>query len=117
MFGMSKEEKRRYEAQMQQLRAQQETEIRMLQRQAQLQANMTTADYRGQYNTAMNASGQSVSSDTSTILRNVRADMRGLHDEVTKLKGFYEWMIHAYPETIAQYKALMDLQKLGEKHE
>jgi hypothetical protein len=117
MFGMNKEEKRRYEAQMQQLRAQQETEIRMLQRQAQLQANMTTADYRGQYNTAMNALGQSVSSDTSTILRNVRADMRELHDEVIKLKGFYEWMIHAYPETIAQYKALMDLQRAASNNE
>jgi DnaJ-domain-containing protein 1 len=117
MFGMSKEEKRRYEAEMQQLRAQQETEIRMLQRQAQLQANMTTADYRGQYNTAMNALGQSVSSDTSTILRNVRADMRELHDEVIKLKGFYEWMIHAYPETIAQYKALMDLQRAASSNE
>jgi len=122
MFGMSKEEKRRYEAEMQQLRAQQETEIRMLQRQAQLQgaiqgANITTSDYRGQYNTAMNALGQSVSSDTSTILRNVRADMRELHDEVIKLKGFYEWMIHAYPETIAQYKALMDLQRASTNNE
>jgi hypothetical protein len=108
MFGMSTEERRRYEADMQQLRAQ---------RQAHLQANITTSDYRGQYNTAMNASGQSVSSDTSTILRNVRADMRGLHDEVTKLKGFYEWMIHAYPETIAQYKALMDLQRASTNNE
>jgi hypothetical protein len=106
---------------MQQLRAQQETEIRMLQRQAQLQgtiqgANMTTSDYRGQYNTAVNTLG-SISSDTSTILRNVRADMRELHDEVIKLKGFYEWMIHAYPETIAQYKALMDLQRAASNNE
>jgi hypothetical protein len=117
MFGMSKEERRRYEADMQQLRAQQETEIRMLQRQAQLQgANITTADYRGQYNTAVNTLGN-VGSDTSTILRNVRADIRGLHDEVTKLKGFYEWMIHAYPETIAQYKALMDLQRAASSNE
>ena len=117
MFGMSTEERRRYEADMQQLRAQQETEIRMLQRQAQLQgtiqgANITTSDYRGQY------SGNIVSgSDINTILRNVRADMRGLHDEVTKLKGFYEWMIHAYPETIAQYKALMDLQRAASSNE
>ncbi len=112
MFGMSKEEKRRYEAQMQQLRAQQETEIRMLQRQAQLQANMTTADYRGQYNTAVNTLGSvSGANDTSTILRNVQASVREMRDEMIKLRGFYEWMIHAYPETIAQYKALMDLQR------
>lgn len=114
MFGMSdkaKEEKRRYEADMQQLRAQQETEIRMLQRQAQIQgtiqgANITTSDYRGQY------SGNIVSgSDTSTILRNVQGDIREMRNEMIKLRGFYEWMIHAYPETIAQYKALMDLQR------
>ena len=113
MFGMSdkaKEEKRRYEADMQQLRAQQEMEVRMLQRQAQIQAATintntigTVSDYRGQYNMPKE--------DTSTILRNVQANMRQLHDEVNRLKGFYEWMIHAYPETIAQYKALMDLQR------
>jgi hypothetical protein len=110
---MSKEERRRYEADMQQLRAQQETEIRMLQRQAQLQgANITTADYRGQY------SGNIVSgSDTSTVLRNVQRDMREMRDEMVKLKGFYEWMIHAYPETIAQYKALMDLQRAASNNE
>ena len=117
MFGMSKEEKRRYEAQMQQLRAQQETEIRMLQRQAQIQgtiqgANITTSDYRGQY------SGNIVSgSDPSTILRNVQGDIREMRNEMIKLRGFYEWMIHAYPETIAQYKALMDLQRAASSNE
>jgi hypothetical protein len=55
--------------------------------------------------------------DTSTILRNVRADVRELHNQVTKLRGFYEWMIHAYPETIAQYKALMDLQQAASNNE
>jgi len=68
-----------------------------------------TSDYRGQYNMPKE--------DTSTILRNVRADVRQLHDEVTKLKGFYGWMIHAYPETIAQYKALMDLQRASSNNE
>jgi hypothetical protein len=121
MFGMSKEERRRYEADMQQLRAQQETEIRMLQRQAQLQgaiqgANITTSDYRGQYNTAVNALGN-VGSDTSTILRNVQGDIREMRNEMIKLRGFYEWMIHAYPETIAQYKALMDLQRAASSNE
>jgi hypothetical protein len=117
MFGMSTEERRRYEADMQQLRAQQETEIRMLQRQAQLQgaiqgANITASDYRGQY------SGNIVSgSDTSTILRNVQGDIREMRNEMIKLRGFYEWMIHAYPETIAQYKALMDLQRAASSNE
>lgn len=112
MFGTSRKklEKQQYEADMQQLKAQQEMEVRMLQRQAQLQAATintnttgTVSDYRGQYNMPKD--------DTSTILRNVQANMRQLHDEVNRLKGFYEWMIHAYPETIAQYKALMDLQR------
>ena len=113
MFGMSKEERRRYEAEMYQLRAQQETEIRMLQRQVQIQgANITTSDYRGQY------SGNIVSgSDISTTLRNAQRDMREMRDEMIKLRGFYEWMIHAYPETITQYKALMDLQRASTNNE
>ncbi len=112
MFGTSRKklEKQQYEADMQQLKAQQEMEVRMLQRQAQLQAATittnttgTVSDYRGQYSMPQD--------NTSTILRNLQANMRQLHDEVNRLKGFYEWMIHAYPETVAQYKALMDLQR------
>ena len=112
MFGTSRKklEKQQYEADMQQLKAQQDMEMRMLQRQAQLQAATITtnttgtiSDYRGQYSMPQD--------NTSTILRNLQASVRGLHDEVNRLKGFYEWMIHAYPETIAQYKALMDLQR------
>ena len=112
MFGTSRKklEKQQYEADMQQLKAQQEMEVRMLQRQAQLQAATITtnttgtiSDYRGQYSMPQD--------NTSTILRNLQASVRGLHDEVNRLTGFYEWMIHAYPETIAQYKALMDLQR------
>jgi 1-aminocyclopropane-1-carboxylate deaminase/D-cysteine desulfhydrase-like pyridoxal-dependent ACC family enzyme len=118
MFGTSRKklEKQQYEADMQQLKAQQEMEIRMLQRQAQLQAATiatntigTASDYRGQYSIPQD--------NTSTILRNVQASVRGLHDEVNRLKGFYEWMIHAYPETIAQYKALMDLQRASNNNE
>jgi uncharacterized protein YlxW (UPF0749 family) len=112
MFGTSRKklEKQQYEADMQQLKAQQEMEVRMLQRQAQLQAATivtntigTASDYRGQYSMPQD--------NTSTILRNLQANVRQLHDEVNRLTGFYEWMIHAYPETIAQYKALMDLQR------
>lgn len=110
MFGTSRKklEKQQYEANMQQLKAQQEMEVRMLQRQAQLQAatiatDMTTADYRGQYTMSQD--------NTSTILRNVQGDIQKMRNEMIMLRGFYEWMIHAYPETIAQYKALMDLQR------
>lgn len=55
--------------------------------------------------------------DTSTILRNVQGDIREMRNEMIKLRGFYEWMIHAYPETIAQYKALMDLQQAASNNE
>jgi len=118
MFGTSRKklEKQQYEADMQQLKAQQDMEMRMLQRQAQLQAATITtnttgtiSDYRGQYSMPQD--------NTSTILRNLQASVRGLHDEVNRLKGFYEWMIHAYPETIAQYKALMDLQRASSNNE
>lgn len=51
------------------------------------------------------------SSQASTILRNIQRDINEMRREMEKLRGFYEWMIHAYPETIAQYKALMDLQR------
>jgi hypothetical protein len=40
-----------------------------------------------------------------------------MRNEMIKLRGFYEWMIHAYPETIAQYKALMDLQRAASSNE
>lgn len=68
-----------------------------------------TSDYRGQYNMPQD--------NTSTILRNVQGDIREMRNEMIKLRGFYEWMIHAYPETIAQYKALMDLQRAASNNE
>lgn len=58
-----------------------------------------------------------ISNQGSTILRNIQGDINELRHEMEKLKGFYEWMIHAYPETIAQYKALMDLQRASNQEE
>lgn len=55
--------------------------------------------------------------NTSTILRNVQGDIQKMRNEMIMLRGFYEWMIHAYPETIAQYKALMDLQRASSNNE
>jgi len=55
--------------------------------------------------------------NTSTILRNVQGDIQKMRNEMIMLRGFYEWMIHAYPETIAQYKALMDLQQAASNNE
>jgi hypothetical protein len=47
----------------------------------------------------------------------VHKEMAALHRKVDAVNGFYTWLIEVYPETVAQYKALMDLQKLGEKDE
>lgn len=60
---------------------------------------------------------QSTATETSTILRNLQSTVYELRNEMVRLRGFYEWMIHAYPETIAQYKALMDLQRASNQGE
>jgi hypothetical protein len=57
------------------------------------------------------ALGRAQADTGSTIMRNLQMDISQMRREMAQLKGFYEWMIHAYPETIAQYKALMDLQR------
>lgn len=44
-------------------------------------------------------------------IRELRDGMDDLVNEMMHLKGFYGWMIHAYPETIAQYKAIQELQR------
>ena len=51
------------------------------------------------------------------MMNNVIREMDNLHRKVDAVNGFYTWLIEVYPETVAQYKALMDLQKLGEKDE
>ena len=40
-----------------------------------------------------------------------------LQAEVEHLKGFYGWLIHAYPETVAQYKALKELEEACRRDE
>jgi hypothetical protein len=44
-------------------------------------------------------------------VRELHDGMHELAREMTHLKGFYGWMIHAYPDTIAQYKAIQELQR------
>jgi hypothetical protein len=55
--------------------------------------------------------------DMESVMGQVHKEMAALHRKVDAVNGFYTWLIEVYPETVAQYKALMDLQKLGEKHE
>ena len=55
--------------------------------------------------------------DMNTLAGRIDSELRVLRRKVDATNGFYTWLIEVYPETVAQYKALMDLQKLGEKHE
>lgn len=36
---------------------------------------------------------------------------------VQHINGFYTWLIETYPDTVAQYKALLDLKRLNEEGE
>jgi hypothetical protein len=36
---------------------------------------------------------------------------------VAHINGFYTWLIETYPETVAQYKALLDLKRLTDGEE
>jgi hypothetical protein len=40
-----------------------------------------------------------------------------LDARVQHINGFYTWLIETYPETVAQYKALLDLKRLTEGEE
>lgn len=44
-------------------------------------------------------------------MRELQDGMSELATEMMHLKGFYGWLIHAYPDTIAQYKAIQELQR------
>ena len=44
-------------------------------------------------------------------LREQRQAMEELTSEMIHLKGFYSWLMHAYPETLIQYKAIQELQR------
>ncbi len=46
-----------------------------------------------------------------SAMNELRSEMRQAKRQVEHINGFYTWLIETYPETVAQYKALMDLQK------
>ena len=43
-------------------------------------------------------------------IESVERDSKLWREELGSVRAFYNWMIHAYPETIAQYKALKELE-------
>jgi len=50
-----------------------------------------------------------------SAMNELRSEMRHATRKVEHINGFYTWLIETYPETVAQYKALMDLQKASEQ--
>jgi uncharacterized protein YciI len=86
MFGFNKDKKDEYEATMKRL------EMMNAETQLAISGAMQQAD-----------SG-------STILRNMQADIRELRKNIEHVSGFYKWVIHAYPESLVQYKALKDIE-------
>jgi hypothetical protein len=105
MFGgvFNKKEKAEYEADMARLQMQamqQQIEMHKMNMQSQMIANKP----------GLITGGTSVSDSGSTILRNMQDDIRGLRVNIEHISGFYKWIIHAYPETLVQYKALKDLE-------
>ena len=114
MFGgvFNKKEKAAYEADMAQLQMQamqQQIELHKMNMQSQMIANKPGL-LTGSINQAQMAAQGVVGDSGSTILRNMQDDIRGLRVNIEHISGFYKWIIHAYPETLVQYKALKDLE-------
>ncbi len=106
MFGglFDKKEKAEYEATIKQMEMQNQIEMQK-NMYAMMHGNVTMG------NTTLGAQGlTSVSDSGSIILRNMQSDIRELRINIEHISGFYKWIIHAYPETLVQYKALKDLE-------
>ncbi len=132
MFGglFDKKEKAEYEATIKQMEMQNQIEM-----QKQLHAQMlnqrpgllTGSIHNGgigsitQATQAQMAQGlttaQGYSDSGSTILRNMQSDIWELRRNIEHVSGFYKWIIHAYPETLVQYKALKDLEAASRGHD
>lgn len=50
-----------------------------------------------------------------STMSEMRREMRATKQRIDYINGFYTWLIETYPETVAQYKALMDLQRATEE--
>lgn len=50
-------------------------------------------------------------------LNETRDQIDELTNELMRLKGFYGWLMHAYPDTIAQYNAILELQRVSQEKE
>jgi hypothetical protein len=121
MFGglFDKKEKAEYEATIKQMEMQNQ-----IQMQKQLHAQMLNQRpglLTGSIGSINQAQGLTSVSDSTTsgsiILRNMQNDIRELRVNIEHISGFYRWVIHAYPETLVQYKALKDLEAASRQNE
>ena len=53
----------------------------------------------------------------SNLANQVISMNNAMEARVAHINGFYTWLIETYPETVAQYKALLDLKRLNEEGE
>jgi len=121
MFGglFNRKEKAAYEADMARLQAMQhqmDMQQQIERQKLEMQMNMAMAQ-----NSINQAQGLTSVSDSTTsgsiILRNMQSDIRELRINIEHISGFYKWIIHAYPETLVQYKALKELEAVSRGQE
>jgi hypothetical protein len=55
--------------------------------------------------------------DMTNLANQVMSMNNAVEARVQHINGFYTWLIETYPETVAQYKALLDLKRLTEGEE
>lgn len=51
------------------------------------------------------------------LVNQVLSMNNAIEARVMHINGFYTWLIETYPETVAQYKALLNLKQLTEGEE
>jgi hypothetical protein len=55
--------------------------------------------------------------DMTNLANQLISMNNAMEARVAHINGFYTWLIETYPETVAQYKALLDLKRLTEGEE
>jgi hypothetical protein len=55
--------------------------------------------------------------DMTNLANQVISMNNAMEARVAHINGFYTWLIETYPETVAQYKALLNLKRLTEGEE
>lgn len=112
-----------YQWRMQKIRQLEEMEhARRVEQVAKQRAPSGIADWHNQgfetrVLTEMRSAIDIMEKNHKSAMNELKSEMRHTAKKVEHINGFYTWLIETYPETVAQYKALMDLQKVGVEHE